>query len=387
MKKILLIVGVLLAINLNAQDFFASKPDTKTKLKFGLNRIFMGKLADSKKDDLILDKYWLLYKADFNTGKKEFKTTKVFPKGIRNNFCCISDLNGDGLNDIIYAGCPNTKKPTSGIGGYMLADKDGKYSAPVNLDAGLTGEGNYVAIGDIDGDKIKDIVISVRKKGLVMFSGGKNFKATILDSDARGGFVAIADFDNDGENELFHTAFNCNHRIYKFEDGKVKEFWKSKYKNESPATVLVADVDEDNKVDLLIGGRGFWDSPKLQIYLSSKCQGKYNDKADVRFSPSKSEKTDILSTILLDDLDNDGKKEIILSFSGNAKSNFGGKTFFLTNQFQLNTKQAIIVSGSVIALFDVNGDGEKDLITNNPYSARLKKLGFDNRDINIFLHK
>lgn len=393
MKKLLLVsAAAVVACSLNAQEYFATKPGIMIKQKRSFNSLGKAKLGEDKTDSLLMSNGWSTYKMKIAEGGAKLTAEPLLSnkKIDSRSKDCYVDLNNDGITDIVYAG--KATKKNSGVCAYSLGKPDGKFSVPIVLGAGIKGSSVHLAVGDLDGDKIKDIVISLAPKGLIMFTGSSQYKAKVIAPDAQPGILAIADFDNDGKNELFFSSFKNNHRIYKLEAGKLKEIWRDKYVNQSPTAVATADIDADGKLDLLVGGSGYWGQKKLQIYLSSKAQtGLYNNRPDSGFLPPKADMTGGTRAILLEDLNGDNKKDIVISLNTTKKSQDPGKIYVLLNQgdgkFIIDPKQSVINGGVKIVLFDVNGDNKTDLVSKCSYNPRLIKLGFVENDVNIFLRK
>lgn len=193
----------------------------------------------------------------------------------------VGDVNGDGLEDIIVTGSyPNP-------GDVLVQQKNGQFQAPQNLDlAGAKpGESTGVVLFDADGDGDNDLYIvrggyefapnSVEYQDLFFLNDGAG--QLTLQTDAipketySGSCVKAADFDGDGDQDLF-VGGRCNPGKYPLPAPSMLLRNDSKGPNQvkfSEATAdlapellnlgmitdaIWADVDQDQQIDLLLAG-------------------------------------------------------------------------------------------------------------------------------------
>jgi uncharacterized protein (TIGR03437 family) len=140
----------------------------------------------------------------------------------------VADLNRDGKLDLVVAACQNNQGSAVAI---ALGNGDGTFQAPVlypALDpANVSLEAAMVAIGDLNGDGIPDIVTA---SGTILFGDGKggvasradyapNFAGVSLgDSLPTGGgpallgaSVMLGDFDGDGKTDILFGTGNLTY--------------------------------------------------------------------------------------------------------------------------------------------------------------------------------
>ncbi len=128
------------------------------------------------------------------------------------NDIAISDVNGDGLNDIVLA--------TSDGVAILYQSASGGFSAPVLLPAGINPQG--IAVADLDGDGRPDIVVA--NAGYAPLGGIGGASVTILRQTVLGSFTAssitvpdgavvaaIADLNHDGVPDvaILSTSFQA----------------------------------------------------------------------------------------------------------------------------------------------------------------------------------
>jgi len=329
--------------------------------------------------------------------KGKFKIIQQLHR-INFNDAILYDVNKDGFIDIIFAGYTTSisggERMKKGVGGIFYGSKNGFDSEAELFEASDKVYGYSVTVGDINGDGVKDIIFSIRKGGLVVFSG-KNVIRSIFDkpllidnSILAGSYIIAADFDNDKSDEIAVARFSKKHSIHKYDKTtkQLKQVWESAKKGQSPTFLCTADLNKDGRPDLIQGGVGYARNSKVQIFLSGK-QTYFNTKADYGFTPAKDEYVDRVVDIIVTDLNKDGNPDLIVGTAGQAKNaDFGGKIFFLLNQGdgKFSVGQKIKKSGSELTLLDVNGDAKKDLLASNILHHILKRIKIDPR--NLYIH-
>jgi hypothetical protein len=117
----------------------------------------------------------------------------------------IGDVNNDGLQDIIVMSgqsyCPNV--------GILLQRSDGTFAAPVYHDLGGDEITTGVAVGDVDGDNLQDVVVTYgaysfppRIGVFLQNAGGTLNPAINYESYSSPGPVAIADMNDDHKKDI-----------------------------------------------------------------------------------------------------------------------------------------------------------------------------------------
>ena len=171
----------------------------------------------------------------------------------------VGDVNGDGIPDIITG--------TGAGGGPHVKVFDGRdFSQIANFMAtnpDFRG-GIHVATGDVDGDGIADVITGAGDSGgpqVQVFRGGdfamiRNFFA--YDSSFRGGVnVSAADVDGDGFAEIITGAGNGGAPHVKVFDGRTLETLRSFFAYESTftggVTVAAGDINRDGRVEIVTG--------------------------------------------------------------------------------------------------------------------------------------
>jgi hypothetical protein len=140
------------------------------------------------------------------------------------NYLAVADLNGDGKMDIAVANaCPPRSEfcggDYDGYVGILLGNGDGTFQPAVVYDAeGVSTDG--IAVGDVNGDGIPDVVVSNADSdtvGVFIGNGDGTFQPVVLydSGGAEPGTLVLADVNGDGKPDIVvanaATCLGCGH--------------------------------------------------------------------------------------------------------------------------------------------------------------------------------
>lgn len=293
------------------------------------------------------------------------KTTPVVPlrraaaglTGVRDGDVLTVDVNSDGAPDIVAVGADPDGEPTASV---YLGDGQGSFTP---TSAGLHPVTNAaVAGGDLNADGNVDLVVSGT-------DAAGNARTHIYEGDGTGGFtvasggfvdleygtVDIADVDDDGNLDVLLTgrtaagSSNATTRLYLGQsDGSFTEV-SSTESGLYPfflSTVEISDIDVDGNLDVFILGR----ASGSRIFFGN---------GDGTFTPeSNGSSNDFSPDALVRDVNGDGYPDLLIA---------SGAGFFLQKATAPGSFQTISIDfqpspNSHLADGDLNGDGHLDVV-------------------------
>jgi len=198
----------------------------------------------------------------------------------------IGDIDGDGEKEVIAGSSDNYV--------YCLRAKDGtlKWRYQTGHDVG------NVAIKDVDGDGKMEVFFGSRDDYFYCLNSDGTLKwkkgpyANFGNPNSGGPYVG--DVDGDGEDEVIVTYYPDATVCFKAKDGTEK--WKDTTRGNVDGCVAVADIDEDGEKEILVGR---FSLPKYVYCLRPDGTEKWKTA------------TTCCSGLSLEDIDGDGKLEII----------------------------------------------------------------------------
>jgi hypothetical protein len=259
------------------------------------------------------------------------------------------DLNHDGKLDLVVDG--------AGSVSILLGNGNGTFQPQTNFPAG----GN-IAVADVNGDGNSDLVFAQGKSVMIMLGNGNGTFAPGLTFAAGDAYaVAVADVNGDGKPDVVVTNGDEQNIGVFLGNGngtfQPQQTFTTDFEQLLPYTLTVADLNADGKPDVVVDN---YASGTLSI-LPGNGDGSFQSPSIIQVPDSRA--------MAVGDLNHDGKADIVLADSGNAPV----ASVLLGNgngTFQAPTTVATGPYPSSVAIADVNGDGNPDLLaTNEPLGA------------------
>ncbi|MGI4869678.1 MAG: beta strand repeat-containing protein, partial [Janthinobacterium lividum] len=273
----------------------------------------------------------------------------------------VGDVDGDGDLDMLTA---NSGSSTVSV---RLNDGSGSFSAPATNPNPAVGSGpGSVVLGDVDGDGDLDMLTANANDNTVsvrLNNGTGNFTAPATNPNpavgSSPGSLALGDVDGDGDLDMLTANFGGNTVSVRLNDGTGNFTAPATNANPTvgsgPISVALGDVDGDGDLDLLTANYG-----------GSTVSVRLNDGTG-NFTPPATNPNPALGTapysVALGDVDGDGDLDLLAANSGSntvsVRLNNG------TGSFTGGSDPAVGSTPYSVALSDVDADGDLDLLTAN----------------------
>ena len=298
----------------------------------------------------------------------------------------VADVNGDGKRDLLVANiCASNSNCEHGGVSVSLGNGDGTFQVAVTYDSGGS-LAFSVAVGDVNGDGRPDMLVANECAssnncdggvGVLLGNGDGTFQAAVTYSS--GGYdadsVAVGDVNGDGKPDLL-VANNCTDNsclngasvgvLLGNGDGTFQAAMTYGSGGYQAFSVAVGDVNGDGKPDLLVANLcdGRCDNGTVGVLLGN---GNGTFQAAVSYGSGGFD----AGSVAVGDVNGDGKPDLLVANECGTDSSCinGGVGVLLGNGD--GTFQAAASHGSggyqafSVAVGDVNGDGNSDLLVAN----------------------
>lgn len=299
------------------------------------------------------------------TGKKGggFNTAGTYPVGKQPYWVAAGDLNNDGYPDLVTA---NT---TDGTISVLMnkADGSGTFNAAQTLTVGRLPY--QLAIGDLNGDGIPDIVVAnYGDNALTILYGPFNTGFQTIQSlptctNPYG--VAIGDFRHSGQNDIAVTCYQgaqmevfLNNGMLPYQAPVTPTTFQSPAMyttGSNPTSIVLGDFNRDGKLDIVTGNS----TANNVSFFAGNGDGTFVAAAN-------SFALNFPVGIAAGDVNGDGIPDLVT-----VAPNFNQVAILLgkgDGTFQPRQEFAAGVQPWAVALADFNHDGKLDIVTANTFS-------------------
>lgn len=315
-----------------------------------------------------------------------FGQTISMPSGTSTQSLVVGDLNNDGKNEIISSnmGSGNVNVIINNCSPNRL--NPNCLSQSFNLVPLTTGSPTIPAIGDLNLDGKPDIITGLYGSATAISiflnqSTGQQIDSSTFIKMSLSGLnepsgVAIGDVDGDGKKDILVANYNsATLRIYRNTTsipGGKPTFTSSNFASgTNPNSVAIGDLDGDGKPEILCSN---WGSSSLTVYKNNSTPGNLTLSLHRNLANSLQMGTNPY-WVRVEDLNKDGLNEIICSNYTTGSVSIFQST--VVNSLVFNPRIDLSVSfptnGTQSAgINDFDGDGLKDVCVANAISKEFK---------------
>jgi hypothetical protein len=279
----------------------------------------------------------------------------------------VADLNSDGDPDVISAGYSQANAQGQVR---VTLGQPGATFAPTQIYV-TTLSTNCVDVADVNGDGVLDIVTGdVAHYAVLLGSGNGSFAAPRLSPVSGPEYaLSLVLIDVNDDSLLDVVASSLSYMRVHLGNGQgdfaAHSQWKAGYYNDF---LVKVDLDLDGRVDIANCSRF---SRLLQLLRNTGSGGFETPYVDAM--------PDGPSCMVLEDLDRDGKKDVIagnfVARTVSVRRGTGTRTYAPAASFTTQPSPNLAIRPNAIALGDLNGDGELDAVTGNQDGSIVTLLG------------
>ncbi len=367
-----ILVGAFVIESVIAQSVFAqcgvsfSAPATFTSGQFS-NSVAAGDVNADGKLDLAVANY------DSNTvavhlgnGSGTFGPAINSPAIDGPYDVAFADLNSDTKPDIVVTSIGNLGN--ANLVSVLIGNGNGSFASPVSYTTGSFP--GSLAVADLNADGKPDVVVvNFETNSVSVFLGNGNGTLQSRVDYATGNgasSVAARDVNGDAKPDLLVSCYFSNAVSVLLGNGNGTFQSKIDYATgTTPLDLAVGDLNADGKPDLVLATSTKSSSGKVSVLLGNG-DGTFQTYSDYTAGPG-------LSSIVLEDLNGDGKIDVAATLSGNDL--FDHVSVLLGNgNGGLESVIGFASSGlfpSSVAASDVNADGKSDLFMVEGYGVTI----------------
>ena len=272
----------------------------------------------------------------------------------------IGDVNGDGRADVLFT-TGYTFNPAQDFKLMVLAQRaDGSLAPAIVLDT----QANYgcrassIAVGDLDGDGRRDVLVGAGGCGIEVFRQGADsvLRSVAFIDSPQSRRIRLADLNGDGRPDLVGAGFYGTELSIWLQavDGRFVLHASPAFEHAGDTDLDVGDVNGDGRPDVVVV-TGSYPDTSIGIVLQQS-DGSFGPVLTRAPPPATG-----VAAVAVGDVSGDGRADIVVTYGGN-----GGRLGVMLQQAD-GTLGAMTVLPSYdvpsqVEIADVNGDGRRDVV-------------------------
>lgn len=271
----------------------------------------------------------------------------------------LSDLNGDGVPDIIYSSAYS-------LHAFDYRNKRELWTADWGAQTNYRSYIQGLWVYDYDKDGVGDVLVGQSSfDGVYGYDGRTGAKGFNFNGFPNDGItnVAVSDFDGDSNQEVVWTTgadCTCDDFFFVYDLTTKQKEWQSKHFISGYKAFDVGDVDNDGKLDIGLGTYGayskYYKHGFLSVFDAADKKLKWQNDDEMR-----SVSGEDYTAIKIGDVDGDGKNELLLGIDYGYSSSY----IYVFNP-DYSVKRYFSIDGMDIIvdmeIADIDSDGEPELI-------------------------
>jgi len=304
-------------------------------------RVWDVAFEDLNKDgntDIVIANWFQAPTICYNDGIGGFQNIKTLPcSDVEEGYYIghgvgVADFNNDENPDVFYV--------FNGRNNLIYLNDDGKFTKSDTINTNHS-DGLYISLADVDSDNDIDALVTNYKQPSVLWAndGAGNFTKNSTDFGSNGYNADIGDLNNDGNLDVI-SSINGNVVVwFNRGDNKYEKSTQTIGYAESFGRVKLADMDNDQDLDIVLANRKFGGS----VWT--------NDGSGVFAKPlSNLTKSSIMC---VGDIDLDGQIDVI----------FGNSIWLNNGNGQFAQHGTLEIEGQILGLWlnDIDNDDDLDL--------------------------